>query len=80
MKQFHKWPILGSLFVFYSKSDNGGLWISYSYNISLFIAKSEKPHTFIGKQLILLVIEVVLKTVLHKPAFSVLKCLIHLIL
>lgn len=43
-----------------------------SYNISLLIAKSGKPHT-IGEQLILPAIEEVLKTVLHQPAFDTLK-------
>lgn len=40
-----------------------------SYNISLLIAKSGKPHT-IGEQLILPAAEEVLKTVLHKPALK----------
>ncbi|XP_055924696.1 zinc finger BED domain-containing protein 5-like [Argiope bruennichi] len=43
-----------------------------SYNISLLIAKSGKPHT-IGEELILPAIEEVIKTVLHKPPFDVLK-------
>lgn len=43
-----------------------------SYNISLLIAKSGKPHT-IGEQLILPAIEEVLKTVLHRPAYDILK-------
>ena len=43
-----------------------------SYNISLLIAKSGKPHT-IGEQLILPAVEEFLKTVLHKSPFDVLK-------
>ncbi|XP_051791387.1 protein ZBED8-like [Erpetoichthys calabaricus] len=40
--------------------------------MSRLIAKSGKPHT-IGEQLILPAIEEVLKTVLHKPAYDILK-------
>ncbi|CAH1998299.1 unnamed protein product [Acanthoscelides obtectus] len=43
-----------------------------SYNISLLIAKSGKPHT-IGEKLILPAVEEVLKTVLHKPASDIIK-------
>ncbi|XP_056631999.1 protein FAM200C-like [Diorhabda sublineata] len=43
-----------------------------SYNISLLIAKSGKPHT-IGEQLILPAVEEIIKTVLHKPAFDIIK-------
>lgn len=43
-----------------------------SYNISLLIAKSGKPHT-IGEQLILPAIEEALKAVLHRPAYDTLK-------
>ncbi|KAE9528709.1 hypothetical protein AGLY_012284 [Aphis glycines] len=42
------------------------------YNISLLIAKSGKPHT-IGKGLILPAINEVIKTMLHKPAFDIIK-------
>jgi len=59
-----------SIFASMSKTDDDGL--RASYNISLLIAKSGKPHT-IGEQLILPAIEEVLKTVLHKPAYDILK-------
>ena len=45
-----------------------------SYNISLMIAKSGKPHT-IGEDLIVPAIRKVLKTVLHKDPESVLKAI-----
>ncbi|GBP65634.1 SCAN domain-containing protein 3 [Eumeta japonica] len=53
-----------------SRSNDDGL--RASYNISLLIAKSGKPHT-IGEQLILPAVEEVLKTVLHKTSFEILK-------
>ncbi|CAH2015607.1 unnamed protein product [Acanthoscelides obtectus] len=43
-----------------------------SYNSSLLITKSGKPHT-IGEKLILPAVEEVLKTVLHKPASDIIK-------
>ena len=43
-----------------------------SYNISLLIAKSGKPHT-IGEQLILPAIAEVLNNVLQKPAHDIIK-------
>lgn len=51
------------------KNDDG---LRASYNISLLIAKSGKPHT-IGEQLILPAIAEVLNNVLHKPAHDILK-------
>ncbi|XP_055943491.1 zinc finger BED domain-containing protein 5-like [Argiope bruennichi] len=57
------------MFVSTSQSNDDGL--RASYNISLLIAKSGKPHT-IGEELIP-TIEEVLQTVLHKPPFDVLK-------
>ncbi|KAJ8897020.1 hypothetical protein PR048_002366 [Dryococelus australis] len=59
-----------SMFALTSKRDNDGL--RASYNISLLKAKSGKPHT-IGEQIILPAIEEVLKTVLHKSAYDILK-------
>jgi hypothetical protein len=43
-----------------------------SYNISLLIAKSGKPHT-IGEELILPAVSEVLSTVLHKPPYDTIK-------
>jgi hypothetical protein len=51
-----------------SERNDDGLW--ESYNISLIIAKSGKPHT-IGEQLILPAVEEVLKTV--ESLFDILK-------
>lgn len=59
-----------SMFASTSESNDDGL--RASYNISLLIAKSGKPHT-IGEQLILPAVEEVLKTVLHKSPFDILK-------
>ncbi|GBP47963.1 Zinc finger MYM-type protein 6 [Eumeta japonica] len=52
------------------ESNDDGL--QASYNISLLIAKSGKPHT-IEEQLILPDVDEVLKTVLHKSSFDILK-------
>lgn len=49
-KQHFKRPTLASIFSAASKQDDDGL--RASYNISLLIAKSGKPHT-IGEELIL---------------------------
>ncbi|CAH1970021.1 unnamed protein product, partial [Acanthoscelides obtectus] len=51
------------------RNDDG---LRASYNISLLIAKSGKPHT-IGDKLILPAVEEVLKTLLHKPASDIIK-------
>lgn len=69
-EKYEKRPTVHSMFASTSQSNDDGL--RASYNISLLIAKSGKPHT-IGEQLILPAIEEVLKTVLHKPPFDVLK-------
>ncbi|KAF8789835.1 Protein FAM200B like protein [Argiope bruennichi] len=69
-KKYEKSPTLNSMFSSTSQRNDDGLRVSY--NISLLIAKSGKPHT-IGEELILPAIEEVLKTVLHKPPFDVLK-------
>ncbi|KAJ7335901.1 hypothetical protein JRQ81_013842, partial [Phrynocephalus forsythii] len=66
-----------SMFASTSKRDYDGLWASYS--ISQQIAKSGKPHT-IGEELILLAAEEVLKTVLHKPAYDIVKRIFHQLL
>ncbi|KAJ8953195.1 hypothetical protein NQ318_003234 [Aromia moschata] len=64
-----KRPTVDKMFASTSQRDDG---LRASYNISLLIAKSEKPHT-IGEKLILPAIEEVLKTILHKPASDIIK-------
>ncbi|CAH1989882.1 unnamed protein product [Acanthoscelides obtectus] len=58
--------------MFASTSQRNDDSLRASYNISLLIAKSGKPHT-IGEKLILPAVEEVLKTVLHKPASDIIK-------
>ncbi|CAH1959900.1 unnamed protein product [Acanthoscelides obtectus] len=65
-----KRPTLDRMFASTSQRNDDGL--RASYNISLLIAKSGKPHT-IGEKLILTAVEEVLKTVLHKPASDIIK-------
>ncbi|CAH2005810.1 unnamed protein product [Acanthoscelides obtectus] len=65
-----KRPTLDRMFASTSQRNDDGL--RASYNISLLIAKSGKPHT-IGQKLILPAVEKVLKTVLHKPASDIIK-------
>ncbi|CAH2006697.1 unnamed protein product [Acanthoscelides obtectus] len=65
-----KRPTLDRMFASTSQRNDDGL--RASYNISLLIAKSGKPHT-IGEKLILLAVEEDLKTVLHKPASDIIK-------
>ncbi|CAH1995847.1 unnamed protein product [Acanthoscelides obtectus] len=65
-----KRPTLDRMFASTSQRNDDGL--RASYNISLLIAKSGKPHT-IGEKLILPAIVDVLKTVLHKPATDMIK-------
>ncbi|CAH2003823.1 unnamed protein product [Acanthoscelides obtectus] len=65
-----KRPTLDRMFASTSQRNNNGL--RASYNSSLLIAKSGKPHT-IGEKLILPAVEEVLKTVLHKPASDIIK-------
>ncbi|XP_072401045.1 SCAN domain-containing protein 3-like, partial [Diabrotica undecimpunctata] len=69
-KQHFKRPTLASIFSAVSKQDDDGL--RASYNISLLIAKSGKPHT-IGEELILPAVSEVLRTVLHQPASAIIK-------
>ncbi|GBP53071.1 SCAN domain-containing protein 3 [Eumeta japonica] len=69
-KKYEKRPTMHSMFSSMSESNDDGL--PASYNISLLVAKSEKLHT-IGEQLILTAVEEVLKTVLHKSSFDILK-------
>jgi hypothetical protein len=57
-------PTLAGMFPEASKQDDDGL--RASYNISLLISKSGKPHT-VGEELILPAVSEVLRTVLHKP-------------
>ncbi|KAK2703877.1 hypothetical protein QYM36_017803, partial [Artemia franciscana] len=58
--------------MFASTSERNDDGLVASYNISLLITKSGEPHT-IGEQLILPPIEDVLKTVLCKSLFDILK-------
>ncbi|KAL0859501.1 hypothetical protein ABMA27_010658 [Loxostege sticticalis] len=69
-ENYEKRPTMHSMFASTSQINDDGL--RASYNISLLIAKCGKPHT-IGEQLILPAVEEVLKTVLHKSPFDVLK-------
>ncbi|GBP20415.1 Protein FAM200B [Eumeta japonica] len=69
-EKYEKKPTVHSMFSSTSESNDDGLRVSY--NISLLIAKSGKPHT-IGEQLILPAVEEVSKTVLHKSSFDILK-------
>ena len=57
---------------FTSSSKNSEDGLKASYNISLLIAKSGKPHT-IGEELILPAVKEVIKTVLHKSPEQVIK-------
>ncbi|CAH1998267.1 unnamed protein product [Acanthoscelides obtectus] len=68
--QEKKRPTRDRMFASTSQRNDDGL--RASYNISLLIAKSGKPHT-IGEKLILPAVEEVLKTVLHKPASDIIK-------
>ncbi|CAH1991093.1 unnamed protein product, partial [Acanthoscelides obtectus] len=65
-----KRPTLDRMFASTSQRNDDGL--RASYNISLLIAKSGKPHT-IGEKLIFPAVDEVLKTVLHKPASDIIK-------
>ncbi|CAH1970085.1 unnamed protein product [Acanthoscelides obtectus] len=68
--KFQKRPTVDRMFASTSQRNDDGL--RASYNISLLIAKSGKPHT-IEEKLILPAVEEVLKTVLHKPASDIIK-------
>ncbi|XP_043262496.1 SCAN domain-containing protein 3-like [Colletes gigas] len=61
---------LAKLFSTATTQDDDGLLASY--NISLMIAKSGKPHT-IGEELIIPAISEIIRTVLHKPASDIIK-------
>ncbi|KFD45776.1 hypothetical protein M513_13354 [Trichuris suis] len=64
-EKFRKGPTLRSMVSSPLQEENDGLLASLaSYNISLIIAKSGKPHS-IGKELLLPVISEVLRTLLH---------------
>ncbi|XP_026532395.1 SCAN domain-containing protein 3-like [Notechis scutatus] len=68
--KFQKRPTLSHMFSNASQPNTDGLCASY--NISLLIAKSGKPHT-IGEELILPAISEVLSTVLHKSPHDIIK-------
>ncbi|CAH2003383.1 unnamed protein product [Acanthoscelides obtectus] len=70
--KFQKRPTLDRMFASTPTSQRNDDGFRVSYNISLLIAKSGKPHT-IGEKLILPAVEEVLKTVLHKPASDIIK-------
>ena len=63
-----------NMFTSSSKSSDDGL--KASYNISLPIAKTGKPHT-IGEEPILPAVKEVIKTVLHKSPEQVIKSIPH---
>ncbi|CAG9786987.1 unnamed protein product [Diatraea saccharalis] len=69
-KKYEIQPTISKLFSSASKQDDDGL--RASYNISLLIAKTGKPHT-IGEDLILPAIKEVITTVLHKPAADIIR-------
>ena len=69
-ENFQKRPTLDKMFTSTPQRNDDGLPVSC--NIPLLIAKSGKLHT-IGEQFILPTVEEVLKTVLHKPAFDIIK-------
>lgn len=69
-KKYITQPTVSTLFSAASKQDDDGL--RASYNISLLIAQTGKPHT-IGEELILPAIKEVITTVLHKPAADVIR-------
>jgi hypothetical protein len=69
-EQHSRRPTLAGKFSAASKQDDGGL--RASYNISLLIAKSGKPHS-IGEELMLPAVSEVLRTVLHKPPADIIK-------
>ncbi|XP_026579775.1 LOW QUALITY PROTEIN: zinc finger MYM-type protein 6-like [Pseudonaja textilis] len=67
--KFQKRPTLSCMF---SNASQQNTCLHASYNISLLIAKSGKPHT-IGEELILPAIKEVLSTVLHKSPHDIIK-------
>ncbi|KFM62415.1 SCAN domain-containing protein 3, partial [Stegodyphus mimosarum] len=69
-KKIENQPTISKLFSSASKQDDDGL--RASYNISLLIAKTGKPHT-IGEDLILPAVKEVITTVLHKPATDIIR-------
>jgi hypothetical protein len=68
--KFQKRPTLSNMFCSASQQKTDGL--RASYNISLLISKSGKPHT-IGEELILPAVSEVLSTVLHKSPHDIIK-------
>ncbi|GBP91754.1 SCAN domain-containing protein 3 [Eumeta japonica] len=69
-KKHNAQPSVSKLFSLSVKQDDDGL--RASYNISLLIAQTDKPHTT-GETLILPAIKEVITTVLHKPVADVIR-------
>ncbi|XP_075232269.1 zinc finger BED domain-containing protein 5-like [Lycorma delicatula] len=69
-KKHNAQPSVSKLFSMAAKQDDDGL--RASYNISLLIAQTGKPHT-IGETLILPAIKEVITIVLHKPAADIIR-------
>jgi hypothetical protein len=68
--QLRKRTTIGSMFCKTSQQNTDGFRVSY--NISLLIAKSGKPH-IIGEELIIPAVSEVTKTVLHKSAEDIIR-------
>ena len=71
-EKFQKRKTIGNMFSNTSQQSTDGL--RASYNISLLIARSGKPHT-IGEELILPAIREVLHTVVHKSPDQIIKAI-----
>ena len=69
-ENFQKRKTIGNMFASTSQQSTDGL--RASYNISLLIARSGKPHT-IGEELILPAVREVLHTVVHKSPDQIIK-------
>ena len=72
-EKFQKRKTTGNMFAITSQESVDGL--RASYNISLLIARSGKPHT-IGEELILPAVREILHTVLHKSPDQIIKAIL----